>query len=112
MSFGDEGGAWIKIIAMGAIGTLLCGMLLFSCESPGQADEHVSQILKKKGYTEIKLHGSYTRVGLGGWPCGEDDYHMVEFKAINNAGQEEDGFVCCGRMDPLVSYSKGCTIRN
>lgn len=113
MSYGDEGYVWIKIIFIGVLtlGALYLG--LASVEPAGAADRHVKELLLQKGYTDVKITDSENHWGVPtGWACSDQDYHLVEFRATNMAGNPESGFVCCGRMEPLVGYSKGCTIRN
>lgn len=118
MSYGSDDKIWGITIG---IMVVLCGafFVLTQCkgnvvEVGGSANKHVKELLKKKGYTKIRITGfdSHFSGAFGGWACSDQDYHLVEFNAINMAGNQEDGFVCCGKMDPLYGYSKGCTIRN
>lgn len=113
MSYGNEGAVWLKIIFFGllAVGGLVCGMNYI--EPAGHANKHVRKMLTEKGYTDVKIHHAENHWGAPiGWACGDEDYHLVEFRATNAAGNPEEGFVCCGRMEPIIGYTKGCTIRN
>jgi hypothetical protein len=113
MAYGDDNMVWLKILGFGGAAMLTFFLILGSYEAPGEANEHVTKLLKDKGYEKIKITDTDTGFSLGmGWACSENDYHMVEFEGVNSAGNEETGFVCCGRMEPLFGYSKGCTIRN
>lgn len=99
------------VIAVFVVGG--AGIGLSSCEQRGAANKHVEQLLEKKGYTKVEIGGAWTAWGSGwGWGCSDSDYHLVEFSAVNAAGNTEEGMVCCGRLEPIVGYTKGCTIRN
>lgn len=113
MSYGNEGGSWLTIIFGGLAVVGACVFGMGNCEASGSANGHVKEMLHQKGYQDVRITGSEnTWGGLMGWACGDEDYHLVEFKATNAAGNAEEGFVCCGKMDPVIGYSKGCTIRN
>ena len=113
MSYGDEGAVWLKTILFGAVavGAIILGV--GNIESDGAANKYAKEMLHKKGYTDVKITHTENHGGAPiGWACGEEDYHLIEFRATNMAGNAEEGFVCCGKMDPVIGYSKGCTIRN
>jgi len=113
MAYQDEGAVWLKILIFGVLGVGALVLGVGNCEASGTANPHVKKMLHEKGYTDVKITHSENTWGTPvGWACGENDYHLVEFKATNMAGNEEEGFVCCGKMDPVIGYSKGCTIRN
>ena len=113
MSYGHEGGSWLTIIFGGLAVVVAVMVSMSNCEAKGSANGHVKELLQQKGYQDVQLTGSESTWGAPvGWACGDEDYHLVEFTATNNAGNKEEGFVCCGKMDPMIGYSKGCTIRN
>jgi hypothetical protein len=113
MTYGNESGAWLKILFFGLAAVGVGALTFGNCEASGTANKHVQEMLGQKGYTDVKITGAENSWGgVLGWACGDEDYHLVEFKATNAAGKSEKGFVCCGKMDPVIGYSKGCTIRN
>jgi hypothetical protein len=113
MSYGNEGGSWLTIIFGGLLAVGAFAVAMSSCEATGAANAHVKDLLEKKGYQDVRITGAENTYGAPvGWACGDEDYHLIEFTGTNAAGNVEEGFVCCGKMEPVIGYSKGCTIRN
>jgi hypothetical protein len=74
-------------------------MLIVMCTTNACTDDNKTvHTLNDAGYSNIHTTG-YTFFG-----CGEQDYYHTTFTALNPAGKNVSGIVCCGIL-------KGCTIR-
>lgn len=99
----------IIVLCLLVAAVLGAGIYAYSVPPEPSRTHQVAESSQPYAYSVLENQG-YTSIGLGGHPllaCGEQDsmFTSYNFTAINPAGLETEGAVCCGLL------FKSCTIR-
>lgn len=90
--------ALLSLILATALASLFLLLITSAAISSCTEEERSEEALRQLGYTPI-------RVGGYGWfGCDGDAIYITRFRAVNMAGAEVEGVVCCG-------YSKMCAVK-